>query len=86
MNEWIDVNYRLPDKFGDYLCCCSSAGLGSGIGPSIRVLGFTKEAQMFPDLYYLGLSGPMFYDYDSEVGYYRYSGVTHWMPLPELPK
>ena len=30
--------------------------------------------------------GAGWYGYDSEWGYYEIDDITHWMPLPELPK
>ena len=76
--EWISVNDRLPDTDGYYLCVWYNF---------IEVFEFTKDLYkvdkyVFPD--FKGKSG--FYSCDREWGYIYEDGVTHWMPLPELPK
>lgn len=76
-NEWISVKDCLPRKTGKYLCCCD--------GKYIRLLGFAKSLYSVDRYTFANEHRSGFYDYDS-YGYYEWSGVTHWMPLPELPK
>lgn len=77
-NEWISVKEKLPKKNGKYLCCCGNK--------YIRLLGFARSLYSVDRYTFANEHRSGFYDYDSEYGYYEWSGVTHWMPLPELPK
>ena len=85
MSEWISVKDRLPDSDGRYLVCRS-------ITKSIKSIGVSKFTKnpYHVDKYdfseYKGCKKPIFYEYDSEWGYCELDDVTHWMPLPELPK
>ena len=77
-NEWISVKDRLPKTNDKYLCCCRNK--------YIRILGFAKSLYSVDRHTFANEHRSGFYEYDSEYGYYEWSGVTHWMPLPELPK
>lgn len=82
VGKWISVEDRLPKKEGEYLC---ATRLFSHL-MSIHVLGFSKNLSKVSK-YDLGdHKHAGWYSYDSEYGYYSYDDVTHWMPLPELPK
>lgn len=83
MSNWISVKDRLPEKDGSYLCYCE--GLIFSIGYQ-KIGYFTHHAQLNADLNYKGYKGPVWYDYDSEVGNFTISNVTHWMPLPNDPE
>lgn len=83
MPEWISVKDRLPDKNGRYLCCYD---LGIVSGKSIGIYSFAKNLYKVDKYDFKGMKRMGWYDYDSEWGYGEMSGVTHWMPLPELPK
>ena len=52
----------------------------------IRILGFAKSLYSVDRYTFANEHRSGFYEYDSEYGYYEWSGVTHWMPLPEPPK
>ena len=82
--EWISVKDRLPDEAGTYLCAEYSNQFNKHY---IRVFKFTKNLYKVDSCDFKdekGVSG--FYDYDAEWGYSYFRNVTHWMPLPELPK
>ena len=51
----------------------------------IDVLSYAHDGEKV-DKYDLEGEKNVWYKYDSEVGYYASGGVTHWMPLPEMPK
>lgn len=78
--EWISVKDRLPKKDGTYLCCHFFYG---SYYTSVR--SFAKNLRKV-DKYDFDTNKSGWYDSDSEWGYYEVSNVTHWMPLPELPK
>ena len=79
MSEWTSVKDKLPDKDGDYLCCW-------GERKRISIYSFAKNL-LKVDKYDFGRKKRAgFYDYDSEWGYGEMCDITHWMPLPELPK
>jgi len=79
MNEWINVNDKLPED-GRYLTCNMFSGY-----QILHLTSFSKDRGNIDDYDMKGL-GAGFYDYDSECGYYPMNTITHWMPLPELPK
>lgn len=81
MPEWISVKDRLPNKDGKYLCCWDFNG-----HKSIAIYGFAKNLSKVDKYDFKGKKHKGWFDYDSEWGYGEMSGVTHWMPLPELPK
>ena len=70
MNDWISVKDRLPKINNKYLCVLNNR--------TISICSFAHNLKK------VDKSG--WYDYDGEWGYYEVSNVTHWMPLPELPK
>lgn len=80
MAEWISVKDRLPKEGGKYLCYIPD---GKGYQ---EILGFAWNLEAVDefDFYHQNYAG--FYGYDSEDGYFEYSDVSHWMPLPEPPK
>ena len=70
VQKWIPVAERLPEDAGKFL-----------------VLKKAKYLNMY--ITWLGWYHPKekcFTYYDSELGEVKISDVTHWMPLPELPK
>ena len=77
--KWISVKDKLPDKDGRYLCCW-------GEHKYIVIYSFAKKLSKVDKYDFKGKNRKGWYDYDSEWGYSEMCGVTHWMPLPELPK
>lgn len=82
MPEWISVKDRLPDKNGRYLCCKESVCGGE----YIDICSFAKNLYKVDKYDFKGMKRMGWYTYDSEWGYGEMCGVTHWMPLPDLPK
>lgn len=74
MSEWISVKDRLPSGRRDYLCVCV---FGDSKMQFYNVLMFHPE-QDAENGY---VSGPHFSD-EGMSGML----VTHWMPLPKMPK
>lgn len=83
MSNWISVNDRLPNKNGKYLCCWKGC-IGDIL--YISIYSFAKNLSKVDRYVFQGKRKSGWYDYDSEWGYGEISNVTHWMPLPELPK
>ena len=79
MPEWISVKDKLPNKDGKYLCCWCD-------GKYIDIYSFAKNLRKVDEIDFKGMNRKGWYDYDSEWGYCEQESVTHWMPLPELPK
>ena len=79
MAEWISVKDRLPEENGRYLCYIVD---GNGYQ---RMLCFALNLETVDDYDFYHQNYAGFYDYDSEYGYFEYTDVTHWMPLPEPP-
>lgn len=82
--EWISVKDRLPEKNGTYLCC--------EFNKYIDILYFVNDFEPLKSKEgwncieeVVGFYEPSNYVY-SKVTYLRVKSVTHWMPLPELPK
>ena len=83
-NEWTSVKDRLPEKDGQYLCVCSAFQYSS---PYIITSWFSENLYKVDKYDFFNRKGKSgFYEYDSEWGYFEHNNVTHWMPLPELPK
>ena len=81
MNEWISVKDRLPEKGGKYLCVRSDSW-----GQHIDILEFAPNLHKLDKYDFAGKKRPGWCDYDSEWGWTEFDDVTHWMPLPEMPK
>ena len=82
--EWISVKDRLPDTDGEYLCVCYFKLCKSQL---YKICYFAKDLYEVDEIYFKDEKGKSgFYAYDGEWGYYECRDVTHWMPLPELPK
>lgn len=80
-SKWTRVKDRLPETH--LRCFVYREGYN-------KVGGYMTMATFTPC--YKGLKGDLmdgrqvWYDYDSEVGDYELTNVTHWIPLPEPPK
>ena len=81
VQEWISVKDRLPEKDGSYLVVINYFGRHS----SIDILYFGKDGDTV-DEYDLAGEKDVWYFYDTEYGYVPTDSITHWMPLPQLPK
>ena len=82
--EWISVKDRLPDRDGEYLCVSLDVFFGKKF---IEVHNFTKNLYKVDKYDFKDEKGKSgFYGYDREYGYFQIGNVTHWMPLPKLPK
>lgn len=77
VDRWISVKDRLPSADGHYLTYCISY---------CDVVSFSTCLEDVDDYDFDGKKRPGWFGYDDEYGYYENTGVTHWMPLPELPK
>jgi hypothetical protein len=79
--KWIPVSERLPEENGRYLVY-----LNTKVFP-IRILEFAKNLnEISLDFNYsLKSKKTGWYDYDSENGFFEWTGVEAWMPLPEEP-
>lgn len=54
--------------------------------PRIQIYSYADDLYKVDEFDFHEDAGAGWYDYDDEVGYYQVTNVTHWMPLPELPK
>lgn len=72
--KWISVKDKLPEEEGDYL---TYLGYGGG---EIAELYFDKDEEKFGDLV------PKYCDGAIDTEFEEAGAVSHWMPLPELPK
>ncbi len=81
MNEWIKVENRFPDLYNNVLVFANNKGTGEPKPYSIAMwIGdkweFINHSPGFPN-----------YGAWQDMGYTMHSEhVTHWMPLPDLPK
>ena len=85
MSEWISVKDKLPEENGKYLCVVVHRG-GNVAIQSQCVYEFIANAEDDSDLFYKGVTGPVWAYYDVMMGMCATARVTHWMPLPELPE
>lgn len=81
--EWISVKDRLPDKDGKYLVVHTNV-LGTEF--YISTMKFALNIKKVDKYDFAGHARPGWYDYDSTWGYHEWDNITHWTPLPELPK
>ena len=79
--QWISVNDRLPEEDKDYLVITNDFGKYS----SVKIRSFAKDGETI-DEYDLAGKKYVWYFWSNEYGYVSTNSVTHWMPLPELPK
>ena len=79
--QWIPVAERLPEENGNYLV------VKNGYNTRwIDVLSFAKDGRKVDKYDFQRKWKNVWYTYDSEYGYITIGSVTHWKPLPELPK
>ena len=81
VQEWISVEDRLPEKDGSYLVVSNYFGNHQ----RINVRSFAKAGETVSE-YDLAGEKNVWYRYDIECGYLSINSITHWMPLPQLPK
>lgn len=79
--KWISVKARLPEAEGDYLVCSEFANIRS-----LKIMTFALNLESVDEYCFAGEKRPGWWDFDGETGNYEWSHVTHWMPLPELPR
>ena len=82
MTKWISVKKTLPNVNGTYLCVFD----GWDGRSYIKTASFTTNLEKLDEYDFKGEKRPGWYGYDSEWGFFEYDSITHWMPLPELPK
>ena len=70
VQKWIPVTERLPDKDGAYLVRWDNKS----------VFDAEYESKYGSFGYWLDIM------WDGDADWYPYTGITHWMPLPEPPK
>ena len=76
--EWISVKDRLPETDGYYLCVWDEI---------IDIFEFAKDLYKVDKYVFFDKKGQSgFYSCDRDWGLIFEDDVTHWMPLPELPK
>lgn len=80
MSEWISVADRLPERNGEYLVATKMFGRRMVLTVSFATDLYEIEKRNFPE------HGPGWYKFSDMRGFYEWEGVTHWMPLPDLPE
>lgn len=79
--QWISAEKKLPETNGEYLCVCDCFG-----NQSICVVRFATNLEKIDKYDFAKKRKSGWYAYDGEWGYYERDSITHWMPLPSLPK
>lgn len=79
IQRWIPVS-ELPKEDGKYLVHKDLWGTHC-----ISTIRFAKVGEKVCAYDLKGCKN-VWYDYDSETGYFPVNTVTHWMPLPQPPK
>ena len=82
--EWISVEDRLPEKDGQYLCFCNYSI--NGHPGYMHIYDFALNLMKVDKYDFKGQKYAGWYSYDGEWGYCNHTNITHWQPLPELPK
>ena len=82
MQEWISVKDRLPEKDGAYLTVTS---IFVDKRRFIDLTYFAKDGSLV-DEYELAGRKNVWYFYDLFGGCVSTDRVSHWLPLPPLPK
>jgi hypothetical protein len=80
VNEWRPAS-EPPKEDGEYLVFYSN-----GKYSWQAVCKFTTNLEKIHEFDFAGRNRPGWYKYDGEYGYYEFTSVTHWMPLPLPPK
>ena len=84
MSKWNSCIDGLPKKDGRYLVC---RYLGHHY---IDIVSFTLHPYKVDKYDFIQYKNkreiPVFFDYDSEYGYYEIDNVRYWMEIPELPE
>lgn len=79
VNEWLPVSDP-PKEDGEYLAFYSN-----GKYSWQAVCKFTTNLEKIHEFDFAGCNRPGWYKYDGEYGYYEFTSVTHWRPLPKNP-
>ena len=77
IQEWIDVNERLPEDDGLYLVTIERI---DGVS-RLDMLPFAKDLHNVDEIDFPEHKCG-WYDFDSEWGYYEFTRVIAWMSLP----
>lgn len=77
--RWLEAT-EIPPEDGAYLVRKTSFGSNN---MSTLILHFSKDARKINDYDFAYEWENVWYDYDSEYGYFVVSGITHWRPIPE---
>lgn len=81
MNEWISVKNRLPD--GGMECYLVLVDLPCLVGKYIDIAWYNAYNMYGRDDFNPWYRFNPWYHRGEGI---NYEGITHWMPLPELPK
>ena len=79
-STWTNVNDGLPSKRSDYLVVKNFWD-----HHYVSMATFSPRIEEEDIWDFEDLTGPLWFDYNSESGYFPLYGITHWMPLPQLP-
>ena len=81
MAEWISVKDRLPDTMQDK---SPTSGWSNQYAPTDDVLCYIGEENRQTVAWFSWTYNE--WTTTDECMVYKYGEITHWMPLPELPK
>ncbi len=79
--SWTKCTDKLPDAKGEYLVVKSIMGMFN----KIDVCAFTQNLNGIDEFDFPTENRPGWYEYDSETGYFEWTGITHWAKLPQMP-
>ena len=81
MDKWYNAKTEPPKENGKYLCVTQFS-----MHQSYDIYGWANRLRDVDKHDFKGIKRGGWYSYDGEYGFYEVDRVTHWMPLPELPK